>query len=354
MQYFLLFFAAFLISIACIPLVKIFALKTGTVDIPNSPRKIHRFPIPLLGGVAAYLSFVVVTAGYILIANPNFAIIPLKFYIATFLGGFVLMIGGYLDDKYNLSPKYQIIFPIFASFIAVQAGIGVGIKAITNPIGGLPIDLSFDVIGIPFSGIFIFIFILGMTYTTKILDGLDGLAGGISFIAGLTLFFLSLANINNQPITASLAIIFCGAVLGFLLFNFNPASIFLGEGGSEWLGFMLAILAVILGGKIATAVLVMGIPILDVAWAIMRRLWNRQPLAGADRLHLHFRLLDIGFSQRQTALVLYALAALFGFGALFLQSLGKFISLIILVLVMASLALLTVVVYRRRTVEEAE
>jgi UDP-GlcNAc:undecaprenyl-phosphate/decaprenyl-phosphate GlcNAc-1-phosphate transferase len=354
MQYFFLFFTAFLLSTALVPLVKRFAFGVGAIDIPNSPRKIHKDTIPLLGGLAAYVSFVVVTVGYIIVANPNLTIIPLKFYIATFLGGFVLMVGGYLDDKYNLPPRYQIIFPILASFIAVQAGIGVGIKSITNPIGQLPIDLSFDVLGIPFSGIFMFVFILGMTYTTKILDGLDGLAGGISFIAGLTLFFLSLANINNQPITASLAIIFCGAVLGFLLFNFNPASVFLGEGGSEWLGFMLAILAVILGGKIATAVLVMGIPILDVAWAIIRRLWNRQPLAGADRLHLHFRLLDIGFSQRQTALVLYSLAALFGFGALFLQSLGKFISLIILVLVMASLALLTVVVYRRRAGDEAK
>ncbi len=354
MQFLILFFAAFLVSIILMPLVKKFAFKVGAVDVPNSPRKIHKLPIPLMGGIAAYLSFVIITVCYILIANPNFTIIPLKFYIATFVGGFVLMLGGYFDDKYNLAPKYQIIFPILASLIAVFAGIGVGIKAITNPLGQLPIDLSFAVFGIPFSAIFIFIFILGMTYTTKILDGLDGLASGISFIAGLTLFFLSIANVNNQPITASLAIIFCGAVLGFLIFNFNPASIFLGEGGSEWLGFMLAILAVILGGKIATAVLVMGIPILDVAWAILRRLWNRQSLVGADRLHLHFRLLDIGFSQRQTALVLYALAALFGFGALFLQSLGKFVSLIILILVMVALALLTVVVYKRKSVEGLE
>ena len=137
-----------------------------------------------------------------------------------------------------------------------------------------------------------------------------------------------------QPITASIAIIFAGSLLGFLFYNFNPASIFLGEGGSTFVGFMLGVLSIILGAKIATALLVMGIPILDVAWAIVRRLvYHRSPFKG-DRQHLHFRLLDIGLSQRQAVLALYAISAVFGGVAIFLQSYGKLIALIILFILM--------------------
>jgi UDP-GlcNAc:undecaprenyl-phosphate/decaprenyl-phosphate GlcNAc-1-phosphate transferase len=352
MNYLFLFLLSFALAAVLVPLVKRLAFKSGAIDIPNSPRKIHKQPIPLMGGLAVYLSFVLCTSVYILLARPDFNIVPMRFFLATFLGGLILMVGGFFDDKYKLAPKYQIIFPILAALVVVFAGIGVGIKSITNPVGGNPINLDFALLGISFPYVFIFLYVLGMTYTTKILDGLDGLSSGISFIAGLTLFFLSLAPMNNQPITASMAIIFCGAVLGFLVYNFNPASVFLGEGGSEWLGFMLAVFSVILGGKIATAVLVMGIPILDVAWAIIRRSWYRQPIYGGDKKHLHFRLLDIGFSQRQAVLVLYAIAAFFGFSALFLQSLGKLISLVILILVMVTLAMLTVVVYKRKHEQE--
>jgi UDP-GlcNAc:undecaprenyl-phosphate/decaprenyl-phosphate GlcNAc-1-phosphate transferase len=348
MNYFFLFLLSLGLSASLVPWVKKLAFKTGAIDIPHSARKIHSRPTPLLGGLAIYFSFIISVCIYILLMRPDYSVIPLRFFLATFVGGLILMIGGFLDDKYRLPPKYQIIFPILAALTVVLAGIGVGIKSITNPLGGNPIDLDFALLGISFPYIFIFLYVLGMTYTTKILDGLDGLSSGISFIAGLTLFFLSLAPINNQPITASVAIIFCGAVLGFLIYNFNPASIFIGEGGSEWLGFMLAVLSVILGGKIATAILVMGIPILDVAWAIIRRSWYRQGIAVGDKKHLHFRLLDIGFSQRQAVLVLYFIAAFFGFSALFLQSLGKLISLAVLILVMVGLAMLTVMMYKRK------
>jgi UDP-GlcNAc:undecaprenyl-phosphate GlcNAc-1-phosphate transferase len=348
MTYAILFTISLILSLALIPLAKKVSFALGILDHPKSERKIHNKPMPLLGGLAIFVSFVAVMFFYIAHYQPDYYFIPLKFYFALAVGGLILMVGGFFDDKYDLSPKYQFIFPVLATLVLVFSGIGVGIKAITNPLGPTPISLNFAILGIPFSFLFIFMYVMGMIYTTKFLDGMDGLAGGVSFIAGLTLFFLSLSPKINQSITASLAIIFCGAVLGFLIYNFNPASIFLGEGGSEYVGFMLGAFSVLLGGKIATAVLVMGIPIMDVAWAITRRLMEGKSPFKADRKHLHFRLLDIGFSQRQTVLILYALSAGFGFMALFLQSLGKLISLIILILIMIALAMTTVISYRKK------
>ena len=349
MQYYLLFLCSLAISAFAIPFIKKLARATGAVDVPNSPRKIHTSPIPLLGGLAVFLGFALTLIIYLGFMHPEVNGIPLKFFLAILLGGLILMISGYLDDRYNLRPMYACIGPLLASLVIVLSGIGVGITIISNPLhSSPPFTLTHHILLFPVSGIFVFLFILGMIYTTKFLDGMDGLASGISFISGLTLFFLSLTPKIHQNITASLAIIFCGAVLGFLIYNFNPASIFLGESGSTFLGFMLGVLSVLLGGKIATAVLVMGIPILDVAWVIMRRLWFGVSPFQADRKHLHFRLLDIGFSQRQTVLILYFIAAVFGFLAIFLQSVGKLISLIILLCIMVIMALSTVVAYKQK------
>lgn len=347
MHYLFLFAIALVLSLLLVPLAKKFSVKIGAVDLPNSPRKIHTKPMPLLGGLAIFVSTIITGALYLLVYNPNFQQIPLKFFGAIAVGGLILMIGGYLDDRYNLSPAKQIVFPVIAVLVVLSSGVGVGITEISNPFGN-PIRFDFGILGIPVSAIFVFLFIMGMIYTTKFLDGMDGLASGISLIAGFTLFLLSLTPRISQTMTASLSIIFCGAVLGFLLYNFNPASIFLGEGGSEYLGFMLGALAVLLGGKIATAVLVMGIPILDVLWVIVRRLWFGVSPFKADRQHLHFRLLDVGFTQRQTVLLLYIISGGFGIMAVFLQSMGKLILLLVLIAVMLGLALGTVLMYKHK------
>lgn len=353
MNFIALFVIAILLSAALVPLVKKLAFRIGAVDVPNSPRKIHKTPTALFGGLAIFLSFFIVLGLYILIFQPDLNIVPMRFYVGMFVGGLILMIGGLLDDKYNLPNYAQIIFPVAATIAVILSGIGIGITFISNPFGA-PFDLSFKILGLSGSVIFIFIFVLGMIYTTKFLDGLDGLSSGISVIASATLFFLSLAPTIEQNITASIAIILCGAILGFWFFNFNPATIFLGESGSTFLGFMLAVISVLLGAKIATAVLVMGIPILDVAWVIVRRLWFGTSPFKADRKHLHFRLLDLGFTQRQTVLTLYAIALAFGFVAVFLQSMGKLISMIILLLVMLSLAIGSVVIYKKREANKVQ
>ncbi len=358
---FLFFLLSALLSALLTPLVARLAVKNKILDAPTSPRKIHFRPMPLLGGLAVGAAFFICLLAYLALAKPNFQIVPLKFFLGLIFGGLALMLGGFLDDKYNLPPKILWLFPALASLIIVWSGIGVGIKQLSNPFGSpISIDYYFSLnvlrslgeggFAFHFSlpALLVWLWLMGMIFTTKFLDGLDGLCAGISLIGGLALFSLSLLPHINQPITATLAVIFSGSLLGFLIFNFYPAKIFLGESGSTFCGFMLGVLSVILGGKIATALLIMGIPILDVAWAIIRRIFYGQSPFKADRTHLHHRLLDIGLSHRQAVLVLWAISALFGFTAVFLQSFGKLVALLILFCVMLALAISVVVIYKQK------
>ena len=187
-----------------------------------------------------------------------------------------------------------------------------------------------------------------MIYTTKFLDGLDGLASSIGIVGALAIFALSFTPNVRQDYTAMLAAIFVGSLLGFLVFNWHPAKIFLGESGSTFLGFTLGILAIIAGGKIATAFLVMGVPILDVAWVIGARLAAGRSPFKADKSHLHHRLLSLGLSQPQIVGILVLFSVLFGGLAVFLQSLGKLILLLTLFFVMLVLGFMVVSLNRRK------
>jgi len=330
------------------------------VDQPEAApeRKIHTRAIPLLGGTAIILALLFVC----LIFKDKIAVgflLP-KYLWGIFLAGVLLMIGGFLDDKYNLSWKKQIIWPILAVLVVIAAGIGV--KFITNPFGGViwldQLKIKILTLGsIPyyltlFADLFAFVWLLGMMYTTKYLDGLDGLVSGITVIGAVIVFFMSLSKDVSQPQTAMVAAILAGSCLGFLIFNFNPARIFLGEGGSLFCGFMLGILAIIGQGKIATALLIMGIPILDVAWVIIRRLFfeKKSPFQTSDKKHLHFRLLDVGFSHRGAVIFLYFLTVAFGSCTLFFRGIHKLYALLILGTVMVILGIILVIIYRRKQV----
>jgi UDP-GlcNAc:undecaprenyl-phosphate/decaprenyl-phosphate GlcNAc-1-phosphate transferase len=338
--YFASFALAFFISFIATFLVSRIAVRRRILDVPDVERRFHKRPTPTLGGIAIYSSFFLVTlaigifGGYLLDGN-----IPLKVLVAIWAGGAILMIGGYLDDRYRLPPLISVIFPVMATLTLVTAGV----KAVSvhNPLNNEVIILAPIV-----SGIIVFLWTMTMTYTTKLLDGMDGLVTGISAIAALILFGLSLSPQVNQPQTAVLAITFAGALLGFLILNFHPAKIFLGEGGSTFAGFMLAVLAVVSGGKIATALLVMGIPLLDMVWVIVQRIFNKQSPFSGDRKHLHYKLTEIGFSEPQAVLFLYALTGIFGASALFLQSRGKMIAFVILILVMLAIVSSIFFVYR--------
>jgi UDP-GlcNAc:undecaprenyl-phosphate GlcNAc-1-phosphate transferase len=347
MIFVLYFFFALILGTVFTPIIRWVASHYGIVDKPGLARKIHHVPIPFMGGLAIFASTLIAACVYAGIGGWDFSVVPVKFALGMLGAGIALMVGGVLDDKYTLPAKITWLFPAVAAIIIISSGIGIGITSLTNPFGGT-IPLWGKLLGIPASALFVWVWIMGMTYTTKLLDGLDGLAAGVSLIGGLVMFALSLTDKINQPVTATLAIIFVGALAGYLIYAFNPASIFLGEGGSTFLGFFLAVLSVLTGAKIATAVLVMGIPILDVGWAILRRLMRGRSPFSADREHLHFLLLDAGLSQRQAVLVFYFLAAGFGFVAVFLQSLGKLIALFLLLAIMVGIVGFLASIYRRR------
>jgi len=342
--YFKILFISILLSAVFTFLIRKLALRLRIVDKPNSERKFHQGEIPFLGGVAIYLAFFIILyflRSYLLSGN-----LEPHHWLGFFVGATFLIIGGALDDKYNLPAKYQLIFPFLAA-LSVIAG-GVEIAKITNPLGG---NLNLNDLKIPIiyfggawhyfvivSDVLIFLWLMGMMYTTKLLDGVDGLVTGVTGIGGFIVFLFTISTKYYQPDIAIAALVLTGACAGFLIFNWNPAKIFLGEGGSLLLGFALGVLAIISGGKIAIALLVMAIPIMDVIWIIIRRLREgKNPFKYSDRKHLHFRLQDLGLSVKQTALVYYAFALIFGLSALFLQSRGKIFALAILVLIMISL-----------------
>lgn len=331
MNFVFAFAISFILSIILTLVIRGLANRWQIIDKPTE-RKIHERPIPLLGGVAVFLSFaltILFFANDFLAGNLDF-----RHLFGFLLGGLFIIIGGILDDKYNLKPRYQIIFPLLA-VIAIIIG-GVEIEKITNPLGGYIYLQDLLIVG----PLLIAAWLLGMMYTTKLLDGVDGLVSGIGAIGSLIIFLFTLTTKYYQPDIALAALILAGSAFGFLIFNFHPAKIFLGEGGSLFFGYALGVLAIISGGKIAIALLIMGIPILDVAWTILRRLsQGKNPFKFADKKHLHHRLLNLGLSQRQTVAVFYFLSFLFGASGLFLQSRGKFFALLLLLIIMLFIVL---------------
>lgn len=300
------------------------------LDYPTSTRKIHKKPIPLLGGVAIYLSFFLVIF-FIYYLDPSiFRTITVHELQGVFLGATILMISGIIDDKYDIG-AFSIVGPVVAVIIVLLFGIR--IEVITNPFGGV-VDLTTVSI---ISFIISFVWLMGMIYTTKLLDGLDGLVGGLTSIGAFMIFMLSISERYFQLDAAVLSIVLFGCCLGFLMFNFNPAKIFLGESGSVFTGYIWGILAIISGSKIATVLLVIGIPVMDTCWVIFRRVKSRKSIKHADKKHFHHRLIDVGLTQRQAVLFYYLIAFVFGLSTLFLQSIDKIILFIILVFFMLAI-----------------
>ncbi|MEI6627358.1 MAG: MraY family glycosyltransferase [bacterium] len=317
-------------------LVKLLANRFGVIDKPNIDRKIHKTPIPLMGGVGIFIASSIVLLGCRLLGWGNFSEVSDTFIWGVMIASIILMIGGILDDKYNLKPRYQMLFTLAAAVVVVLFGLK--ITFITNPFGDALNQLWY--LAPALSGVLVFFWLMAMMYTTKILDGLDGLVGGISAIASLFIFLLGINWDIPFSATGIWALSILGGCLAFLVFNWYPAKIFLGEGGSIWLGFILGVLSIISGSKIATTLLVVGIPMLDVVWVILQRLLSRQsPFSHADKKHIHFQLLNLGLTQREAVLVLYTLAVAFGSLGVLTNSFGKIIGIVILLLVMSLLVI---------------
>lgn len=297
-------------------------------DTPGG-RHIHARPIPRLGGLAIFVGVV----GALLLW---FGFDP-RLY-GVLLGGAAFFALGLSDDIYSLTPPVKLFGQLTAASIPILFGIT--ITNLTNPFGGtLLLAPGWDIV-------LTLIWILLIVNTVNFLDGLDGLAAGVSAIAAIVLMGLSLFAIVNQPDTAMWAAMVAGGAAGFLVYNWHPAKIFMGDAGSHFLGFMLASLAIISGGKVATAALVLGLPIVDLAWSLLRRVRQGQAPWSADRGHLHHRLFDLGLSQRAVVGFLYLLTLGLGLVALLSGTWAKLAALIGAALVLAGI--LRLVLYYRR------
>jgi len=307
---------AFVITFITTPLINRWARQRKLFDLP-SLRRVHLAPTPRLGGAALFLGFIIT----LLVV---FGFDPRIYGVA--LCGSLIFLLGLFDDIYDLPPIFKLTAQIAIASLAVFFGITIG--NITNPFGGT--ILLPPLLDIPLT----IAWILLLINTVNFLDGVDGLASGVTAIASFVLIILSLFAIVNQPSTAALAAILCGVALGFLYYNWYPAKIFMGDSGSHLLGFMLAALSIISGGKIATAALALGLPILDMLWSVLRRLKEGKAPWLADKLHLHHLLLSAGLSQRTVVLIFYAFTLGFGGVALLSGTWAKLLGFAIVALAM--------------------
>lgn len=324
---------AFLLSLVVVlivtPLVISFAKKTGAMDAPDA-RKVHKRPVPRIGGIGIYIAFLAGIFGVTLLV-PVSDEVRMEL-IGLVLSGSIIVLLGIIDDYKNLPAKVKLIGQIVAATVLV-VGFNVRIDFITDPFGDY---LFLEELAIP-ATIF---WLVGLTNTVNLIDGLDGLAAGVSTIASVTICLVAVQQgIGFVAVfTAALA----GASLGFLYYNFNPARIFMGDTGSQFLGFMLAGISVVGAVKSAATIalivpiLALGLPILDTTFAIVRRYRGGVPIFKPDKGHLHHRLLDLGFTQRQAVLLMYVISALLGLAAVALTEVSGLFSVFIVAAVVFS------------------
>jgi UDP-GlcNAc:undecaprenyl-phosphate GlcNAc-1-phosphate transferase len=298
------FILAALIALAVTPLVRRVVLRYEIVDRPEA-RRVNTTPVPRGGGLAVCGAFLLVSALF-LIVNQTTGIVPIPFSIGTsqmvalLLGGAVAAGLGAVDDLLDLRARYQLLGQVALAGAAVA--LGVSITFITNPFGP---DFRFT--GPVAAGLTIF-WIVGMINSINWIDGLDGLSSGVAFIAAVTLGLISLTTeVVAQPLIAVLCFTLAGSLLGFLRWNFHPATIFAGTSGVQFVGYTLAVLAILGTAKVAVALLVLSVPIIDTFWIIVRRLSERRSPFSPDRTHIHHRLLDLGLSHQQTVLAIYGI-----------------------------------------------
>ena len=303
---------ALLVTAAATPLVRRLALKFGAVDDPRrDDRRVHKEPIPKWGGIGLFAGVLIPLLVLIPWAMPQ-SLFP-AYLIGVLLVGAGVVGFGVLDDLKDLSAKWQAL-GLLAAGVAIQFfgdrwGV-VQIKGIGLPASGQDVWIDFGWLAWPLTALYIFV----ISKTMDTIDGVDGLASGIAAIAGGTISII--ATLEDQPRVALVAAVVAGSCLGFLFFNFNPARIFLGTGGAQVLGFLLACLSVVGAFKTAAAlallipILVFGVPLADALQVTFRRWRVGVPVTQADKRHLHHMLLGSGLNQRQTVLVLYVAAIL--------------------------------------------
>lgn len=328
------FLMATLISFLLTPVMGKIAKRFNIMDIPKR-RKVHDKPIPYLGGVSIWAAFMVAILIPCYLFKPELMTGFTLPFIGLLSGGTIIALVGLYDDIKQARPIFRLIIQVGVAVFMFFAGIQ--ITSLTSPWG------TEIILGQSLSIILTVFWIVGITNAMNLIDGLDGLASGITFLVALTLCFISLYVKDLRA--ALLYIVLCGASLGFLKYNFYPAKIFMGDTGSTFIGFILSCIGVIgFGGKTATAmslivpIVILAVPIMDTITTIIRRSKKKVSIFKPDRGHIHHRLMNLGFSQRQVVLLLYFMTIYFTLLAFLLVIIPqKFVSLILIVVCLDAL-----------------
>ncbi|GAF15123.1 undecaprenyl-phosphate N-acetylglucosaminyl 1-phosphate transferase [Bacillus sp. JCM 19045] len=321
---FIAFLASFIVTLLVTPFVIKLALRYGFVDTPNE-RKVHNKAMPRIGGLA----FIIGTSVGLFFVKD---LLEIDYRTTMFMmaGAIPLIFIGLLDDRFTLKARHKLIAQFVSASIIVSSGISIEFIAIPF---GERLDLGL------LSSIMTFIWLIAIMNAINLIDGLDGLAAGVSIIALGTMLVLATGNPAAYALVFAFAIPLIGSLSGFLLFNFHPAKIFMGDTGSLFLGYMIAVLSTMGFFKSVTIVslivplLILGVPIVDTLFAIVRRKLNRQGIGEADKGHLHHCLLKKGYGHRQVVLTIYGVSLLFGIAALLLSMSNLWLSLLLLLLV---------------------
>lgn len=325
------------------PLAIRFATRTGAIDMPDEGRRVHRLPIPRAGGIAVAASFVIVGSLAWLVAEStgllravpdasgNLRTLVDRIdagQVSALMGGVILAaIFGFIDDRWQVRARWQLLEQLILAGVAIAGAIT--IATLVNPLGFLGgtlggTKLVLEPIPGEVSAVSLLVttlWIVGMINSINFIDGLDGLSTGVSLFAAATLGIISLSGAwwNVQPVVALLCAALAGALAGFLPWNFHPARVFIGTTGVYAVGFALAVLSILGTAKIAVALLVLGVPIIDTFWIIIRRLSQRRSPFTPDRGHFHHRLLDLGLTHRNAVLLIYLLCAILSVAAILLS-----------------------------------
>lgn len=316
------YFLTFLIALILTPIFKIISVQTGLVDKPNA-RRMNQVPMPSAGGLPIFITFAISTL--ILFRQ----VIPFDYISKILLGGLIIVITGLLDDKYELSPRQKSVGILLAALVIYYFA-GIRFNFFTAPVFG---RINLEWLSLPATVFWIF----GITNAVNLIDGLDGLASGVSIIGLTTIGVIGYFFLHASTVYISLAI-FClvASIMGFFPYNFHPAKIYLGDTGALFLGFMIAVLS-LQGLKnvtlisLVTPLLILGVPVTDTFFAMVRRKAKKMPISSADKQHLHHRLLNLGFTHRGAVLTIYAIAVLFSFTALLLNYAGHFGKIVLII-----------------------
>ena len=326
---FLVILVTFIASAILVPIVKKVAEHVGAMDIPNE-RKVHKYPIPRMGGLAIFGAFLL---GYMLFARSSLQM------LSILIGGFIIVLMGIFDDIKPIPARYKFILQILAACVVVFYG-NIILSKVT--IFGLTIEFP-EII----SYIITVLFIVGITNAINLIDGLDGLAAGVSSIYFMTITIVAFILNKMQGLDTMLSLIMLGSTLGFLLHNFHPAKIFMGDTGSLFLGFTISVIALLgFKGTTLTSLIVplciLAIPIFDTALAIFRRLLKGKGIMAPDKEHFHHQLLKMKFSMPVTVLIIYAINILFSSVSVFFVLGDKKIAMGIYIVLMLLLLFLVV------------